>query len=143
MKHLLALVFLFSSFTMFSQIEDIVGKWKTIDDKTGDAKSVVRIYKETNGKYYGVVEELFKNPDKKCENCSGENKGKPVLGMVIVTDMNEKNGSLGGGKILDPENGKTYFASISFDKKTGKLKLRGSLDKMGVAGRNQFWEKVQ
>jgi len=142
MKHLLALVFLFCSFSMFSQIEDIVGRWKTIDDKTGDAKSVVRIYKDTNGKYYGVVEELFKNPNKKCENCSGENKDKPVLGMVILSDMNEKKGSLEGGRILDPENGKSYYVSINFDKKTGKLKLRGSYDKMGVVGRSQYWEKL-
>ena len=127
---------------MFSQIEDIVGRWKTIDDKTGDAKSVVRIYKDTNGKYYGVVEELFKNPNKKCENCSGENKDKPVLGMVILSDMNEKKGSLEGGRILDPENGKSYYVSINFDKKTGKLKLRGSYDKMGVVGRSQYWEKL-
>jgi len=127
---------------MFSQIENIVGSWKTIDDATGEAKSVVRIYKETNGKYYGVVEQLFRNPDNTCEKCTGENKGKPILGLVIITDMNEKNGNLEGGRILDPESGKTYHASLSIDKKTGKLKVRGSLDKMGIAGRNQFWVKL-
>lgn len=142
MKHLLTLVFLFCSFSMFSQIGNIVGSWKTIDDKTGEAKSVVRIYKATDGKYYGVIEKLFKNPDKKCENCSGDKKGKPIVGMVIITEMNEKNGKLEGGNILDPENGKTYYASIAYDNKTGKLKLRGSLDKWGMAGRNQYWEKL-
>jgi uncharacterized protein (DUF2147 family) len=49
---------------------------------------------------------------------------------------------LEGGYILDPANGKKYHASIEYDKKTGKLKLRGSLDKTGMIGRNQFWEKM-
>ena len=142
MKHLFTLVLLFCSFSMFSQIENIVGSWKTIDDKTGEEKSIVRIYKETNGKYYGVVEKLFKNPDAKCEKCSGDNKDKPVLGLMIITEMNEKNGKLEGGYILDPVNGKKYYASIEYDKKTNKLKLRGSLDKSGMIGRNQFWEKM-
>ena len=142
MKHLFTLALLFCSLSMFSQIENIVGSWKTIDDKTGEEKSVVRIYKETNGKYYGVVEKLFKNPNAKCDKCSGENKDKPVLGLIIVTDMNEKNGKLEGGNILDTVNGKKYYASIEYDKKTGKLKLRGSIDKTGMIGRSQYWEKM-
>jgi len=139
--------FLFLSFLLcpllaFSQVDKIVGSWKTIDDKTGEAKSIVRIYKEADGKYYGKVETLFKNPDGKCEKCKGENKGKPILGMVIITEMKEKGDKLSGGYILDPANGERYHASISIEK-NGKLKLRGSIDKMGVAGRNQYWEKVE
>jgi uncharacterized protein (DUF2147 family) len=141
MKYLISLVVLFYSFSAFSQVNSIVGNWKTIDEKTGEAKSIVRIYKHTDGKYYGKIEKLFNNPDGKCVNCKDENKDKPILGMVIITEMKEKGDNLEGGYILDPAEGKKYNASISYDKGTGKLKLRGSLDKLGMLGRNQYWEK--
>ena len=142
MKHILFLTFVLCPFLAFSQVSNIVGSWKTIDDKTGDAKSIVRIYKETDGKYYGKIEQLFQNPDNKCVNCKGELKDKPILGMVIITEMKEKGDKLDGGYILDPANGEKYNATISLDK-DGRLKLRGSLDKMGLLGRNQYWEKVK
>ena len=142
MKRLLFLSLLLCSLSAFSQVSNIVGKWKTIDDKTGDEKSIVHIYKATNGKFYGKIEKLFKNPDGKCVNCKDDNKDKPILGMVIITDMKEKSDKLDGGFILDPASGKKYNATITYDKETGKLKVRGSLDKFGVAGRNQYWIKA-
>ena len=141
MKRLVFFLFLFSSFSAFSQVSNIVGNWKTIDDKTGEEKSVVSIYKAADGKYYGKIEKLFKNPNGKCVNCKDENKDKPLMGMVIITDMKEKGDKLDGGFILDPENGEKYYVTISYEKDSGKLKLRGSLDKFGVLGRNQFWVK--
>jgi len=141
MKRLTIIVFLFCSFSAFSQVSEIVGRWKTIDDKTGEAKSIVLIYKADNGKYYGKIEKLFKNPDAKCVNCKDGNKDKPILGMVIITDMKEKGDKLDGGFILDPANGEKYYVAISYDKGSGKLKLRGSIDKLGMLGRNQYWVK--
>jgi len=140
MKYLLFLLVTLFPFSAFSQVSSIVGSWKTIDDKTGEVKSIVRIYKETNGKYYGKIEKLFNNPDGKCDKCKDANKDKPILGMVIITDMVEKGDKLDGGFILDPANGEKYHATITYEK-SGKLKLRGSLDKLGMLGRNQFWEK--
>lgn len=124
-----------------AQIDKIVGKWKTIDDKDGSEKSIVTIYKGSNGKYYGKVEKLFKEPNKKCDDCTGVNKGKPIAGMVVLSDMIEKDGTLTGGTILDPANGKVYKCNITFDAKSGKLKVRGSLDKKGMIGRTQTWVK--
>ena len=141
MKRLTFILVLFCSFSAFSQVSNIVGNWKTIDDKTGEAKSVVSIYKAADGKYYGKIEKIFKNPDNKCVKCKDENKDQPILGMVIITDMKEKGDKLDGGFILDPENGEKYYVTISYEKESGKLKLRGSLDKFGVVGRNQFWVK--
>ena len=56
---LLAAAFVFC-LSGFAQADKIVGKWKTIDDKDGSAKSIVYIFKATNGKYYGKIEKLFK-----------------------------------------------------------------------------------
>jgi len=142
MKKLLFLSFFLCPFLAFSQVSNIVGSWKTIDDETGEAKSIVRIYKGTDGKYYGKIEKLFQNPDGKCDKCTGQNKDKPILGLVIITGMKENGDKLDGGNILDPGNGKTYYASLSIEK-DGRLKVRGSLDKWGVAGRSQFWVKAE
>jgi len=142
MKRLLFLSLLFCCFSAFSQVSNIVGNWKTIDDETNEEKSIVRIYKATNGKYYGKVEKLFKNPDGKCVNCKDANKDKPILGMVIITDMEEKGDKLEGGYILDPAKGKKYSAIIAYDKDSGKLKVRGYIG-ISLAGRNQFWVKAE
>lgn len=127
------------SLTAFSQVDKIVGRWKTIDDKDGSAKSIVYIFKATNGKYYGRIEKLFKNSESLCTECEGANKNKPKLGMQIINGMVEKEGMLTGGTILDPSNGKIYYCNISYDKQKGELSVRGSLDKKGWLGRSQTW----
>lgn len=134
-------VFMFLAVSASAQVDKIVGKWKTIDDKDGSEKSIVNIFKASNGKYYGKVEKLFKEPNKKCTECEGENKDKPVLGMTVLNNMVEKDGTLTGGTIIDPANGKVYKCNVSLDANTGKLKVRGSLDKRGVIGRTQHWVK--
>lgn len=136
----LSFIFLFV-LTSLGQVENIVGIWKTIDDGDGTAKSIVRIYKATNGKYFGKIEKLFKDENKLCTACEGANKNKPIKGMIIINNMEAKGDGLTGGTILDPNNGKTYRCNISIDGKTGNLKVRGSLDKSGMLGRTQTWIK--
>src|ERR1035437_9505508 len=125
MKKVFILFALFMIFSVsgFAQVDKIVGKWKTIDDKDGSEKSIVLIYKATNGKYYGTIEKLFKNPDGICSECEGANKNKPNLGLRIINNMVEANGKLTGGTILDPKNGKVYKCNISLDSKTGNLNV--------------------
>ncbi len=127
----------------FAQVSKIVGKWKTIDDNDGSEKSIVYIFKATNGKYYGKIEHLFKDPDKLCTECEGELKNKAVMGIMVINSMTEHKGTLTGGTILDPNKGKVYKSNLSYDPKTGHLNVRGSLDKRGLIGRTQTWKKVQ
>ncbi len=143
MKRILFFVAAISlSFALQAQTE-LIGEWKTIDDKTGLDKSIVRIFKATDGLYYGKIEQLLQHKDaskpRLCTECEGADKDKPVVGLLIVRNMKYENGDLVGGTILDPANGKTYYASVVLDKTTGKLKVRGSLDKRGVLGRTQYW----
>ena len=49
----------------FSQ--SVVGKWKTIDDETGKAISVVEIY-EKGGKIYGKVHDIIDPTNSKFED---------------------------------------------------------------------------
>ena len=137
-------VLLFST-NCYSQIENILGDWTTIDDKENIPVSVVHIFKATHGKYYGKITEILiaGYEDMKCTNCSGELHNAPVVGMVILRDMEWKDGKLCGGSVLDPNNGKTYYGKIWYDPKSKKLILRGSLDKKGILGRNQEWIRTK
>lgn len=122
----------------FGQVNQIVGDWKTVDDKTGESYSIIHIFKATDGLYYGKIAKMLVGPaDVVCEACTGADKDKPLVGLIIIRGMHEENGELRGGKVLDPENGKFYYGKIYLQ--DGKLVLRGSLDKRGLLGRNQTW----
>lgn len=124
----------------WGQVEQIVGDWATVDDKTGNQYAIVRIYQAGNGLYYGKIAKMLVGPkDLTCVECKGEDKNRPLEGLVIIRGMKNVNGELKEGKVLDPESGKFYYGKIYLDK--GKLVLRGSLDKHGVLGRNQIWIK--
>lgn len=121
-----------------AQVAQIVGDWTTVDDKSGKQFSVVNIYKASDGLYYGKITQLLEGPkDAVCTECEGEDHNKPMQGMVIIRGMKEVNGELREGKVLDPNNGKFYYARIYLE--DGNLILRGSLDKRGLLGRNQTW----
>ena len=124
-----------------AQVNKILGDWKTVDDKTGEKRSVVTIYKGSDGLYYGKISKMlmYTDMDLKCDQCKGEDYNKPIEGLVIIRGMEAKDGELVGGKVLDPESGKFYYGKIYL--KNGKLVLRGSLDRRGFLGRNQEWVK--
>lgn len=139
MKKLALFALLFGCLQINAQ--SVIGKWKTIDDKTGKAKSVVEIY-EANGKVYGKVIEIVDpaKRDKKCEKCEGTDKNKPVLGLVIIKGLSKDGAEYNGGKIVDPETGSVYKCFIKLEGKD-KLTVRGY---MGIAliGRSQTWVRV-
>jgi uncharacterized protein (DUF2147 family) len=139
-RKMLSCLFLVAALSCAAQVNQILGDWKTVDDKTGDNFSIVTIYQGTDGLYYGKVSKMLVGPaDLKCDQCKGDDHNKPLEGLVIIRGMNynEDKNQLEGGKVLDPESGKFYYGKIY--PKNGKLVLRGSLDKRGILGRNQTW----
>ncbi len=118
------------------------GLWKTIDDESGEAKSHVEIYQHDE-RYYGKIVKLLKSdPDTICDECSGDKKDKPVLGMIILESLQSTDDYWSNGTILDPENGKEYACSIWFEEgKTGELKVRGK-HWTGLY-RTQTWYRVK
>ena len=139
MRHTLLLVLTLVSISLHAQVSAILGDWRTVDDKTGEKRSIVTIYKGSDGLYYGKISKMlmYTDLDLKCDQCKGEDYNKPIEGLVIIRGMKAENGELVGGKVLDPESGKFYYGKIYL--KDGKLVLRGSLDKRGFLGRTQTW----
>jgi uncharacterized protein (DUF2147 family) len=122
-------------------VDSPVGKWKTVDDKTGKMQSEVELY-EQGGRLFGKITSLAEplGPDGKpkiCVKCSGADKDAPIIGLVIIKDLAASGDHYKGGTILDPEDGKIYKAEIWVE--DGKLKLRGYL---GPFYRTQTWPKA-
>jgi len=125
-----------------AQSQTVLGKWKSIDDETGQAKSIVEIY-EKSGKVYGKIIDIV-NPAKRknlCIKCSGENKNAPILGMIIIKDLVKDGDEYNSGKILDPSKGEEYKCLIALDGKD-KLKVRGFIG-FSLLGRTQYWFRVK
>lgn len=123
-----------------SQAQSIVGKWKTIDDNTGEAKSVVDIF-ERGGKFYGKIVKLFSesDPDPVCDKCDENDPRfrKKVIGMEILLDLERHGEEFSEGTVLDPEDGKVYRCKLWMEGKN--LKIRGY---WGPFFRTQTWEKA-
>ena len=122
----ITLIFTLSIISLSLNAQDIFGKWKTIDDNTGKARSIVEITQK-EGKAFGTILKLFREPgedlDPICDDCTDYRKDKKVIGMTIITDMEKDGDEWTDGEILDPENGKVYDCKLWVE--DGKLKVRG------------------
>ncbi|HLW63558.1 MAG TPA: DUF2147 domain-containing protein [Flavobacterium sp.] len=122
------------------QAQSVIGKWKTIDDHTGEAKSIVEI-SEKNGKIYGkVLKILTDKKDAKCDKCPGADKGKPIEGLTIIKGLKKDGSSYSGGTIMDPGTGKEYKCAIKLNG-SDKLDVRGYIG-IQALGRTQTWIRV-
>lgn len=141
MKKSITLGLLFVTSIIFAQ-SSVIGKWKTIDDETGKAKSIIEIY-EKSGKIYGKVIEILEVAHKNdlCQDCSGEDKNKAILGITVIKGLSKDGKEYTDGNILDPKNGKIYKCTITLDG-SDKLKVRGYIG-FSLLGRTQYWHKVK
>ena len=142
-KALAALVFVAFGAPAMAQMTP-VGVWKSLDDKTGAPKSEVRIT-DNGGVLTGKVERILRegaDPNAVCDKCTDDRKDKAIVGLEIIRGAKKAEGKdvWEGGKILDPENGKTYTLRLTPVEGGSKLEVRGSI---GPFGRTQTWVRVQ
>ena len=120
-----------------------VGTWHTIDDKTKEVKSEILVT-ETTGVISGKVTKLLRKEAKQdavCDECTDDRKGKPMIGLEIIRGAKKVEGKdvWEDGKILDPENGKSYTLKMTPIEGGRKLEVRGSI---GPFGRTQTWVRT-
>jgi len=120
------------------------GLWRSIDDKTGEPKSEIRI-RSNGGALEGRIEKLLRkgaDPNAKCVECKDELKDQPMVGLQIIKGAKKADGKdvWEDGKILDPENGKFYTLRLTPADGGKKLDVRGSI---GPFGRTQTWQRVE
>lgn len=103
-----------------------VGRWKTLDDETGKAMTIVEVSESSKGTLSAkVVETLFK-PNATCTECSGKDKDKPMVGMNVLWDLKKTKTGWGGGKGFKPSTGDSFNAkSVELVDGGKKLKITG------------------
>lgn len=143
MKKLIVLT-LAVMFNVMTFAQSSIGKWVTIDDKTNKKKSIVELYKEGD-KIYGKIIYLYpregREPNAKCDKCTDDRKGEPLVGLQIVRELTWNGGAWEGGTIVDPETGKIYTLKMWVDSQNpDKLNVRGYI---GPFFRTQTWVKVK
>ena len=120
------------------------GHWKTISDKTGEARSFVKIWID-KGKLLGKIDKLIRKPGQDpnplCKKCQGEKKDQPIIGMTILWDLTQDDDEWNGGYILDPDNGKSYRCIVKVVDNGRKLHVRGYIG-FSLFGRTQAWHRV-
>jgi uncharacterized protein (DUF2147 family) len=140
---MIAVILLLSSLSLAAQIkaDDIVGVWLT----GGKEPAKIQIYR-SGDKYYGRIAWL-KYPEENgrarldANNPDKDKRKQPIIGLVILTNFKFDEDEWNGGKIYDPESGKTYSCNISLkDKNT--VKIRGYIG-ISLIGRTETWVRSQ
>jgi uncharacterized protein (DUF2147 family) len=118
-----------------------IGVWKTIDDKTGKPRAMVRIYVQ-DGKYFGKIEQSFTPgaETRVCSECTDERKNQPIIGLLIIRNVTLRDGEYGGGDILDPDNGSVYRCKFHLENGGTVLVVRGFIG-FSLLGRSQTWHR--
>jgi len=136
---LLPLTLLLCGLAAHAQITP-VGRWHSVDDKTGEAKAQMQI-SEQGGQLSGRIEKLLRkeaDPQARCTECTDDRKDQPLVGLEIIRGAKKAEGKevWEGGKILDPESGKVYTLRLTPIEGGARLEVRGSI---GPFWRTQTW----
>lgn len=124
--------------------QDISGFWQQIDDKSGAAKAIIEIRKESNNTYTGKIVKITPRPGYKpreyCNNCPKPYNNQPILGMDILKGLTKQNlsNNFDKGSIIDPLTGNVYSANLKISPNGQRITLRAFLGQSSL-GRSQTW----
>lgn len=121
------------------KVSSPIGLWRTIDDKTGQPRGIVRVY-QADGGYSARIERSLTASEngRKCTACTDERKDQPFVGLVLMRNVRLDHGKYGGGDILDPNTGSVYRCSFALEDDGKTLAVRGYLG-VSLFGRTQKW----
>ena len=102
-----------------------VGKWKTLDDKTGKVMTITEVYLAKNGTLAAKIVENLGLPAT-CANCSGDYKGKPTVGLMTLWNLKDKKGVWSDGNGYKPSEDTRFKAkSVKVVDGGNKLEVTG------------------
>lgn len=124
--------------------ESIVGVWWN-DKKTSKIEIKVE-----NGKFIGTViyinPEKYVNgePEKDFNNPDTKLRARSRLGLQILSGLtfSTKDNEWQGGRIYDPDNGKTYDCFAWFESDPNLLHLKGYVVGIKWLGRSTLWTRA-
>lgn len=141
MKRSVYLMAMFSLLATVARAQDILGVWF---NDVQDAK--IEIYKGNNGKYYGKIiwlKEPLRDGKPKVDkyNSKSSLQVRPIMGLVILSDLEQKGEAFENGTIYDPKSGKTYSCTVNKNGKD-KLNIRGYVG-VSMFGKTTTWSRTR
>jgi uncharacterized protein (DUF2147 family) len=136
-------VFLMSMSQVFAKPHRLSGLWETIDDRTGQKKSIIKIYKKGEEYRADIVKVYWKDGDHHfCVACKDKIRhNQSIEGMNFLWGLKKHSTMMWDqGHILDPHNGKVYNVRIKQNKDI--LYVRAFLG-VPLLGRTQEWHRYQ
>ena len=117
-----------------------IGKWKTLDDKSGKPMTITEVYETKNGTLAAKIVENLGLPAT-CADCSDEHKGKPMVGMVTLWNLKaNKDGTWGGGSGYKPSEDREFKAkTVTLTDGGKKLEVKGCVS---IICRTATWVRV-
>ena len=134
---------IFVSSSLYAQDPLNGTSWKTIDDQTHEARSIVKFREDKSGYLTATVQKvLIADQAEKCTKCTGSFQNKPLVGITVIRNLKNIGGNMyEGGTIVDPQTGKSYSLKGKLTNNGTRLDLRGYMG-ISALGRNQVWYKV-
>lgn len=140
-KYTLLILLMLLGFQTIGQTkaDDIIGTWLT----GGKEPAKIQVYK-SGDKYYGKIvwlkfPETNGLPRLDANNPDKSKRSQQILGLVNLKNFSFAEDEWEGGKIYDPESGKTYNCIISL-KDRSTLKVRGYVG-ISLLGRTELWTR--
>ncbi|GGB15566.1 DUF2147 domain-containing protein [Puia dinghuensis] len=121
--------------------DDVTGVWMT----HGDRPAKIQIYR-SGDQYFGKIVYLqFPNEDNGKPRVDKNNpderlRSRPLLGLGLLSGFKFDEDEWNGGKIYDPQSGKTYSCTMSL-KDMNTLKVRGYVG-ISLLGRTEVWTRT-
>jgi len=102
-----------------------IGKWKTLDDKSGKPMTITEVYETKNGTLAAKIVENLGLPAT-CADCSDEHKGKPMVGMLTLWNLKaNKDGTWAGSGYKPSEDREFKAKSVKLIEGGKKLEVKG------------------
>ena len=126
----------------------VFGYWKSLDEDTHKTLSIFRLW-EDKGKLVAKIVKMFPKPNgdappQSCAKCSGNQKDKPMVGLMLMWGLQpdkENPRKWAEGKVLNPEDGRTYNVEVEVSPDGKSLKVYGYLNLLVKLGGTRVWER--
>jgi uncharacterized protein (DUF2147 family) len=117
-----------------------VGNWQYVDG----AKITYITTVEDGGQLKATISKISKDGKEDsaatCSKCSGDNKDKPLAGLLILWDTKKDGANWKDGKLLDPDSGRLVTGKVEIVDGGKKLNVKGSV---AFISKTQVWTRVQ
>lgn len=126
----------------------VFGYWKSLDEDTHKPLSIFRLW-EDKGKLVAKIVKMFPKPNgdpppQTCAKCSGNQKDKPMVGLLLMWGLaldKDNPRKWTDGKVLNPEDGRTYNVEVEVSPDGKALKVYGYLNLLVKLGGTRVWER--